>query len=319
MLLPVNAASAARALNVLRREVAANQHSRGALEAFAAPGADLPVPSYHLFSSTPSGRAAEWLAPHLTRDFEDCLAVYEDLADRKLGVTPRPDRPVGVLLGRKHGRLLPMYSRDRWWEPAAVLLGVLSNVLDVPVEGYPGSNLRLQHEGYQFDLTPTSMWSNFRAQRNVCVEPSSHVFPDSFRVRAKVADHPLVRVAYLPGMSDAALWAASYLIDCEERLHQRVKPEQLLQKPGAARSPRRGPLNRRYAGADRAAAVAGCRELLQHGGTLRDLYQTAVPYLMTSTDFKRNFSCPWTHPELRLTSAKVETLNDLLEEAERAL
>lgn len=319
MLLPVNAASATKALNVLRREVAANQHSRGALEAFVAPGADLPVPSYHLFSATPAGRAAEWLAPTLSKDFEDCLAVYEDLADRKLGVTPRPDRPVAALLGRRYGKLLPLYSKEHWWEPAAVLLAILSNVIEQPFEGYPGTSLRLQHEGYKFELTPTSMWSNFRGSLKHCSVPSSNVFPASFRVPAKVADHPLVRVAYLPGMSDASLWAASYLIDCEERLHQKVKPEQLLQKPGSTRGRRPGPLNRRYAGADRAAAVAGCRELLQHGGNLRDLYQTAVPYLMTSSDFKRQFSCPWTHPELRLTPAKVETLTDLLEEAERAL
>lgn len=299
MLLRADSRLAVQALSVLHREVTLKQAQRRVLEAFSLPEhGEVCLPQHSLFSSTLQVRAAQWLAPRPTVDFEDCVAAYEDLADRSLGKVSRLDRVVYRILPRQHPDWLPRQFVPAWWVSAAAMLALISNVLGDPVN-VDGEELLLEHDGLRFKVTANGIYSNFRG-RFMYTERAKDFDSPLVSMPARVVRHPLATaVQDLPAH---AQWAASYLLLCEEeKVIAPITSDTLLKVGLAKRGRRKGTVVHRIRGADRVAAVAGCREVLEYGGTLQDLYSVAVPYLMTSRQFKQTFACPWTHPEHGLT------------------
>lgn len=317
MLLRSDARGATQALSSLQREIALNRAQRAVMEAFSlSEPEEVTLPGYHIFSSTSTVRATQWLAPRPTGDFEDCVAAYEDLADRDLDAAPRLDRIVTKLIPRQSEEWLPPQPAGQWWPSAVAMLALLSNCVMEPVQ-VGEDELLLQANGLKFRVTPRGMHSNFRGRFMYVKRPLGGL-PGKAGVGAITVRHPLAcAVRELP---DHAKWAVAYLLWCEQSgVIQKITAESILKVGAAKRGRRLGSVRKRAVGADGVAAVYACRDLASMGGTIADLYSAAVPDLMSARDFKRRFSCPWTHPTHRITDTVREKLEEFLATVERGL
>jgi len=314
-LLVPDARSAQVALAALQQEIVLSGNRRAVLESLGSSGA-VSLPAYSMFSHTPRVRAARWLAPTARRPFEDAVAAYEAMTDRPLHSTPRPDRRLMNLLSSKWSGWLEPRHPGHWWVPAASLLGLMSNMLGAPLQIADRENLVLEHDGLKFKVTPNGMHSNFRGRFIYAHARAQDALWRHIEVPASTSDHFVARAAAATG-SEAALWAASHVVQAEQL---GVIPELKEDAVNLEKVPRRGrKLNAPVAASpDLVAAIAGCREVLDLDGTLSDLYVVMVPFLMQRRQFTEEFACPWTHPDHNLTPRIRGRLEELLATYERA-
>lgn len=287
-----------RALASLSRSVASQRLTSAVQAHLALPPDNVSnqptvLPGFTVYDADEHGRAERWLVPRLGVDLEEVVQVYEEFVDRPLGTVRCPERVARRLYRSKRSQDFfgPLRRPEQWWLPGAQLVAVASTLTkETPVRGEASVSLDLG--GMKMEVTPRGCWSNFTGAMRRARVPAADADFAPLYVPMLLTDNPLAQALAAAGATGSALWAANSAIRAADagRL-----PRTFLAGLSAPRRGRGAARQRVTSLPDKVGAMAECREILDQcgPGSLRSLYASAVPALMTASDFIDMVGDPW--------------------------
>ena len=275
------------------------------------------LPGFTPFSIEGGVMAADWCVPRTHRDLEEVLAVYEEYADRKLGVVRAPCLVARRVFKSAHTRAFfgAAVRPYDWWQPAVRLVALVSGISRTPAV-VQESRVLLQLEDYKLEVTRRGCYSNFRGRVVTAAIPAEDVGIEHLATPPLITSHPLARV--LIGAPESVLWAANAAIRAERA--GQVAP--ITGRHSIFSTPRRRSRGvSRHTNADVRGAIWACRDTLEQGGpgNLHELYRQAVPALMGAREFAQVVASPWNAPDRTLGPDTVQRMLERLDLIERRL
>lgn len=308
-----------RAVHRLQRALQRRGMVDQANAAVSGPQTPCTLPGFDVFSRGAHEAPYRWCVPRPYRDEADLLNVWEECVDRELGAVRNPGRVARQAAARC--QRAPWFggprSTSRWRMPLVKLAAMAQHCPHRSLS-VQGQTVHIEIEGATLEVSTRHAWSNLHRRSVFAKRPAVDIGYDEVSVPPIRTSHGLA--SFLSGrVEDEILWLANVAIQGER--FRKTPPLHFSDAPEVVRGERQPRLP---VPIDVLGASLTCRELLETGESddlIVELFQTAVPTLMSARYFRNHFANPYKEqsrvikPETRQRwAAHFESLADDLQQ-----
>lgn len=245
----------------------------------------------------------KWFLPKPAVGVADFMRIYEEFADRPLGSVPNPGKAAAQVytLEATRRKLTHFKQADQWMSPARILLAA-SLWLGGEVEASTPTRVAIRFGSGILEVTNAGCWTNRRRMIHpAACEAFDQGWPATTIYGASCRDPVLHAVSiFALGKPRQLMYAGTVLATA---LNEDVIDKAWLRDSVmAVKAPTP---NRPRESMER--ALVECSMILDHpeGNVLEDLYDAAVPNLMSCRAFRARFGVPSQGNVNRRVSAKT--------------